>query len=103
MMNRLLWLLLVLMLPISVSSAQTVKCYMQGEKGIDQVIIASPGKQKSKPQPSIGDIRADLYQRYVNDRKTIKRLGHLRTFECVDFKDKFSSEQANRAFTELNY
>ncbi len=93
-----LTILLLVMLPLSVSWGKTVKCYMAGDKGKDQVVIATP-----KGLDKMQEINDEMYSRYAEHRKTIQKLGNITQFECVEFERTFSSDTANTRFSELQY
>ncbi|WP_303551980.1 hypothetical protein [Agarivorans sp. 3_MG-2023] len=96
-MNKLL-IFLVLTLSATSSWGKTVKCYMAGSNGIDQVIIASP-----KGLSNLDAISEELKSRYTEHQPTVQKLGGIVEFECVGFNDSFSSDIANTRFAELQY
>ncbi|GAB1623295.1 hypothetical protein AAOGI_33450 [Agarivorans albus] len=89
---------LCLILPISSSWAITVKCYMAGSTGYDQVVIASP-----KDLDSIAEITTEIKQRYTNHTASAQKFGSISQIECVEFNSEFSSDIANVRFAELEY
>ena len=93
-----LTILLLVMLPLSFSWGKTVKCYMAGDKGKDQVVIATP-----KGLSNMQEINDEMYRRYAEHGKTINKLGNITQFECVEFERKFSSKAANTRFSEMQY
>ncbi|WP_163132944.1 hypothetical protein [Agarivorans sp. Alg241-V36] len=96
-MKRLVILLCVI-LPMSSSWAITVKCYMAGSTGYDQVVIASP-----KGLESMAEITAEIKQRYTDHAASAQKFGTISQIECVEFNSVFSSDIANVRFAELEY
>ena len=87
-----------LILPISSSWAITVKCYMAGSTGYDQVVIATP-----KYLDSMAEITAEIKQRYTEHAASAQKFGSISQIECVEFNSVFSSDIANARFEELEY
>lgn len=71
---------------------------MAGDKGKDQVVIATP-----KGLAKMTEINDEMYRRYAEHRKTIHKLGNITEFECVEFEQAFSNDVANARFSELQY
>jgi hypothetical protein len=95
---RYLAILLFVFSPLSSSWAITVKCYMAGSTGYDQVVIASP-----KDLDSMAEITAEIKQRYTDHTASAQKFGSISQIECVEFNSVFSSEVANARFAELEY
>ncbi|UPW17755.1 hypothetical protein M0C34_16165 [Agarivorans sp. TSD2052] len=94
-------LFLILALPCSLGFSQTVKCYMAGDSGQSQVIIASPKPLNVSDSDYLEVATAELESRYLNHPKTLQKLGTINQFECVYLDQLFNTEEANTQFSEL--